>query len=152
MKDSSGRTVTDQNQLMIDTRSLNKWLSETEFKTRVLVMHHPIDWLADWAKSELEKVISSNFQITLCGHIHANSATFSSRGVGGCIACVAPPLFTKKADVLGYSVIRLDSDTGAIEVAYRQWSQSRTFVIGTSLAGNDLGKITFSRQLTSVAH
>ena len=152
LKDPSGRAVSDQNQLMVDTRSLNKWLSETEFKARVLVMHHPLEWLAGWAKSELEKVISSNFQLTLCGHIHENSATFSCRGAGGCVTCVAPPLFTKKADLLGYSVISLDADNGAVEVAYRQWSQNRTFVTGTSLAGNDLGKIVFSKQSASSIH
>jgi len=82
---------------MIDTRSLHKWLAETDFKTRILVMHHPLDWLIEWAKLELEKIISNSFQLVFSGHIHENSTTFSSRGIGKSVHCVAPPLYYDKA-------------------------------------------------------
>lgn len=145
LSDSSGNRITDQNKLMIDTRSLHQWVIENDFKTRILVMHHPLDWLTEWAKSELEKIISSSFQLVFSGHIHENSATFSTRGIGKSVHCVAPPLFTKKSEHLGYSFVSIDSLSGKIEVNYRQWSPtSRNFVTGTSFAGNDLGKIVFN--------
>ncbi|WP_347987733.1 metallophosphoesterase [Methylomonas sp. AM2-LC] len=144
LSDSENKYISDQNKLMIDTRSLHKWLSETEFKTRILVMHHPLDWLVEWAKSELEKIISSSFQLVFSGHIHENSATFSNRGFGNSFHCVAPPLFTKKSELLGYSFINFDASNGTIEVVYRQWSsKNQKFVLGTSLAGDDSGKIVF---------
>jgi predicted MPP superfamily phosphohydrolase len=139
--------ISDQNKLMIDTRSLHKWLMETEndFKTRILVMHHPLDWLTEWAKLELEKIISSNFQLVFSGHIHENSATFSTRGAGKSVHCIAPPLFTKKSENLGYSFVSIDTSNGQIEVDYRQWSPtSRIFVKGTGFAGDDSGKIVFN--------
>ena len=70
LSDLVGNPISDQNKLMIDTRSLHKWLTETDFKTRILVMHHPLDWLIEWAKLELEKIISSSFQLVFSGHIH----------------------------------------------------------------------------------
>ena len=144
--------ISDQNKLMIDTRSLHKWLMETEndFKTRILVMHHPLDWLTEWAKLELEKIISSDFQLVFSGHIHENSATFSTRGMGKAVHCVAPPLFTKKSENLGYSFVSIDTSNGQIEVDYRQWSPtSRIFVKGTSFAGDDSGKIVFNLNQTN---
>jgi len=137
--------ISDQNKLMIDTRSLHKWLMENDFKARILVMHHPLDWLTEWAKLELEKIISSSFQLVFSGHIHENSATFSTRGMGKSIHCVAPPLFISKAENLGYAFVTIDTSNGKIEVNYRQWSPSaRIFVTGTCLAGNDLGQIVFN--------
>lgn len=139
--------ISDQNNLMIDTRSLHKWLMESnnKFKTRILVMHHPLDWLTEWAKLELEKIISSNFQLVFSGHIHENSATFSTRGMGKSVHCVAPPLFTKKSENLGYSFVSIDTFSGQIEVNYQQWSPtSQKFVRGTSFAGDDSGKIIFN--------
>lgn len=137
--------ISDQNKLMIDTRSLHKWLMENnELKTRILVMHHPLDWLTEWAKLELEKIISDSFQLVFSGHIHENSATFSMRGMGKSVHCVAPPLFTKKSENLGYAFVSVDTLSGQIEIEYRHWSPSRVFVAGTSFAGNDSGKIIFN--------
>lgn len=148
LSDLSGNYISDQNKLMIDTRSLHKWLADTNFKTRLLVMHHPLDWLVDWAKLELEKIISNNFQLVFSGHIHENSATFSKRGSGKFVHCVAPPLFTKKSENLGYSIVSIDTSNGEIEVCYRQWSQSsQSFVIGSSFAGDDSGKLLFNESV-----
>jgi predicted MPP superfamily phosphohydrolase len=140
--DENGKPISDQNQLMIDTRSLHKWLTENSSKFRILVMHHPLDWLAQWAKSELQKIIQNSFKLVFSGHVHENAVIFSSRGVGGSLSIVAPPLFTRKSDLLGYSFVKVDVD-GMSEVIYRQWSPTQKFVPGTSLAGNETGKMHF---------
>jgi predicted MPP superfamily phosphohydrolase len=147
IEDNNGKPISDQNQLMIDTRSLHQWLTKTDSTTRILVMHHPLEWLAGWAKSELEKIIANSFQLIFSGHIHENSATFSSRGAGTSVHCSAPQLFTKKTDLLGYSFVSIDTSDKTVEVSYRQWSSpTQKFVMGTSLAGNDSGKIIFSHR------
>lgn len=145
LSDLAGNPIYDKNKLMIDTRSLHKWISETNYKFRILVMHHPSDWLVEWAKSELDKIISNNFQVVFSGHIHENSTTLYTRGTGKLVHSVAPPLFTKKSELLGYTFLTIDTASDEIEVIYRQWSQTtHNFVAGTSLAGNDSGKILFS--------
>jgi predicted MPP superfamily phosphohydrolase len=145
LPDLEGKSISDQNKLMIDTRALHKWLGKTKSKIRILVMHHPLDWLTEWAKSELEKIISSSFQLIFSGHTHENSATFSTRGIGKSVHCVAPPLFTKKSESLGYSFVSLDTSNGSVEVDYRQWSSgTQKFVKGTGLAGDDSGKLVFA--------
>ena len=46
--------ISDYGHLMVDTRPLHMWLGENKSSFRVLVMHHPVDWLVEWAQVELE--------------------------------------------------------------------------------------------------
>ncbi len=142
LKDSQGKPISDKKRLHIDTRSLYKWL-QNNFTMRILVMHHPLEWLAGWARLELEKIMFNNFQLILSGHKHSDSAVFSSQGFGGVLHCSAPPLFNKKSGDLGYAFVSVDADSGEYEVAYRQWAPKHRFVKGTNLAGNDEGRIMF---------
>ena len=143
LEDLQGKPISDKDRLHIDTRSLYQWLAETSFTTRILVMHHPPEWLAGWARIELEKIIAQNFKLILSGHTHNDSAIFSSRGSEGALHCCAPPLFTRKTGNLGYAFVSVDTDSGESEVIYRQWTPKHKFVAGTSFAGNDEGRITF---------
>ena len=143
LKDAQGAEVSDKGKLMIDTRVMQEWLQQTTSTTRVLVMHHPIDWLSPWARSELEKIIASDFQLVFSGHVHEATATFSSRGHGGVVAVSAPPLFTSKSELLGYSFVTLDTEIGGVEVQYRQWTSGHKFVTGTALSNTDTGAVSF---------
>ncbi|MEN9285744.1 MAG: hypothetical protein RLZZ179_3237 [Verrucomicrobiota bacterium] len=144
VKDSEGRSISDKGRLMIDTRSLNQWLANSKVNGRVLVMHHPLDWLNEWSRAELEKIIADEFLTVFCGHVHEQDVMFSSHGAGGCVQCIAPPLFTRKSNPLGYGFVIVDRDAQTVEVAYRQWTPKRTFVKGTSLANDDSGRVGFS--------
>lgn len=143
LKDSQEKTISDKERLLIDTRSLYKWIAETSSTMRILVMHHPPEWLADWARIELEKIIAKEFQLILSGHTHRDLAVFSSHGFGGALHCFAPPLFTRKSGFLGYAFVIVDTDNRAFEVVYRQWTPKHKFVAGTGLVGNDTGRILF---------
>lgn len=141
--DNTGKPFSDKDSLHIDTRYLHRWLAENNSDIRILVMHHPLEWLTTWAKNEIEHVIAENFTLVLSGHVHESTSVFSSRGTSGFVHCVAPQLFSKKSDLLGYAFISIDSDSKEIEVQYRQWAPTYNFVSGTSLAGNDTGKKVF---------
>lgn len=144
LEDSAGKTMSDKDRLHIDTRSLHKWLAEDISTTRILVMHHPLEWLTDWAKSELDRTIADKFHLVLTGHNHQGRSTYSNRGFGGSVLCAAPQLFSKKSDLLGYAFVSVEVGSGDINVTYRQWTPTHKFVAGTSLAGNDSGEISFS--------
>ena len=147
LKDAAGKQMSDRNLLLIDTRSLYRWMAETSATTRVLVMHHPIDWLAEWARIEIENAIADKFHLVLSGHAHRGSAIWSSQGIGGSVFCGAPTLFSRKADLLGYAFVTIDSDSRAVEVSYRQWTPTYKFVLGTSSLNNDTGVKLFQPAL-----
>ena len=145
LKTPEGAPISDRNRLMVDTRSLYKWLGSTTSSKRVLIMHHPLDWLADWSKTELERVIATDFQLVFSGHLHEANAQFSTRGTHGAVHVVAPPLFTRKGSLLGYGFVSLDIEREQVEIDYRQWSPAYKFVAGSSLAGEDSGTVVFPR-------
>ncbi len=147
--DANGKPILDKNQLMVDTRSLHAWLAANSSKLRVLVMHHPTRWFAPWAESELERVIHNSFHVVFCGHTHENTAVFSTQAGGGSLRIIAPPLFTRKSALLGYSLVTIDVHSQTSQVSYRQWSPSQKFVPGTGLAGNETGKISFGAPTTA---
>ncbi len=139
----SGQPINDKEKLCIDSRSLHRWDQQTDFKRRLLVMHHPLEWLSDWAQTELEKLIAERYDVVFSGHVHQGDAVFHNRGVGRSVFCRAPALFTRKTDQLGYAFVTLDTETSDVEVNYRQWTGSK-FVLGVNLAGDDSGKVLFS--------
>ena len=143
LPDSRGAEISDKRKLMIDTRVMQQWLQETASTTRILVMHHPTEWLASWANSELDIIIATDFHLVFSGHIHKGTATSSSRGDDGVVAVSAPPLFTSKSDLLGYSYVTLDTETRGVEVQYRQWTPSQKFVTGTAFSNSDTGMVRF---------
>ena len=142
--DSLGAAISDKDKLMIDTRAMQQWLQETTSTIRILVMHHPIEWLNSWAEFELDRIIENRFHLVFSGHLHQATARFSSRGDNGVVAVSAPPLFTHKADLLGYSFVTLDTETRGVEVQYRQWTPGHKFVTGTGLSNTDNGVVKFS--------
>ena len=143
LPDPQGAAISDKSRLMIDTRVMQQWLQQTSSTIRILVMHHPSDWLTPWATSELDTIIANDFSLVFFGHVHEAIARFSSRGENGVVAVSAPPLFTHKGDLLGYSFVTLDTETRGVEVQYRQWTPGHKFVTGTALSNTDDGVVNF---------
>lgn len=136
--------IDDKGKLCIDTRTLYKWVQENEAKTKILVMHHPIDWLSDWSQLEMSKIIKSEFCLCLSGHIHDQSYFHSINKERGFVNCSAPPLLTNKKDNLGYSFITVSLD-GVKDIYYRQWTRNNSFVTGVNFSDSDDGKVTISQ-------
>lgn len=149
-KDDPKRT--DYKRLHINTREIHKWVAKSKHKYRILVTHHPFDWLQTQAKDEVAALTQENFDLVVSGHIHRGSAGTLAQPAGGFVDCSAPPLFTRKdAPNLGYTFITIDLNDYSTEVSYRQWSNhARRFVSGTAIAGNDEGKLNFDKAGTSV--
>lgn len=141
MVDPGGHAMNDEGLLRIETRRLNRWLQETSFRYRILVMHHPVDHLTGWAKTELDRIIRRSFDLVLQGHIHRSDACYLNTGTSQATICTAPPLFTRKAEILGYTLISVDTIKRSVELCYRQTSGSLNFVTGSFFTGTDDGRV-----------
>lgn len=142
----NGNPLDDKNRLAIDSRNLQKWLSENTANTRILIMHHPIDWLTGWAQKELKIILKKNFCLLLSGHNHNQTVHHSITKNSSLICCSAPPLLTNKNGDLGYSIIRVSSDDGVQEIKYRQWTKNHIFVSGVNFSDSDDGVVNFGFQ------
>lgn len=143
---SSGgfKNIDDKGYLGIDTRHLHKWISDNKSSVKILVMHHPIDWLIDWAQEELKSILKNHFNLCLHGHIHTQDHYHKLIRDSFLIECSAPALFTEKRDNLGYGIFSF-SESGPIDLLYRQWSKNNNFLTGVNFSNTDDGKVIFNR-------
>ncbi|WP_184545051.1 metallophosphoesterase family protein [Mucilaginibacter sp. FT3.2] len=147
---SSGgfNNINDRGRLLIDTRSLQKWLQKDSSSTKILMMHHPLDWLANWSQIELEKILKNSFSLCLSGHVHDQSHFHLLSNDHRLTMCSAPPLLTNKKDHLGYSIINVDQ-SGILEINYRQWTKNYSFVTGVNFSNTDDGKVIIQEKKIS---
>ncbi len=135
------RILEDKTRLAIDTRSLHFWNRNCDARCKILLMHHPINWLVDWAERELRNLLRNNFALCISGHSHDQSTLLSyAKGVS-LVECSAPPLFTNKSGELGYAIISLDTNVGVTDITYRQWTKHQSFVSGGNFSNTDDGKV-----------
>ena len=143
---SSGayNNISDKGRLSIDTRSLQRWILSCDAATKILIMHHSVDWLTEWAQIELKKKLSNTFSLCLSGHKHDQEVFHSFNNGCELIECSAPPLLTNKNGNLGYSIITV-SNKGVLEIQYRQWIKSNKFVTGVNFSNTDDGKVVINK-------
>ena len=58
-------THPDKGRLAINTRDLHTWNQNCKNVLKILVIHHPLDWLIPWAKRELETILDKDFALCL---------------------------------------------------------------------------------------
>ena len=143
LDDTHGRKIFDKGLLHVETRGLYHWLNDCKSPFKILLMHHPFDWLSSWAQAELSRLALSDFSIVLCGHTHKGTVDYHATMGGRTVLITSPALFTSKAGPVGYSVITLSHAESTVDVEYRQWIPSGKFVRGTALAGNDAGVVKY---------
>lgn len=132
--------IKDSKYLCVDTRSLSKWISDNQESKKILLMHHPLEELSDWAREELISLINTNFNLVVTGHTHSQFASTPLGAEVSSIHCQLPHLFHDKSeDAMGYAIIDFRSNV-PYQIEYREWNNRRhRFVPGTSFVDDDLG-------------
>ena len=140
-----GKTIIDEGRLAIATRELQKWNLSCKATTKILVMHHPIEWLIDWAQVEIKNILNKDFALCLSGHNHDQDWLHSINNDSTLVKCSAPPLLTNKDGDLGYSMIKIGPKDRVIDIIYRQWTKRRSFVSGVNFSNTDDGVIRLNK-------
>ncbi|MGX9354008.1 metallophosphoesterase [Roseobacteraceae bacterium S113] len=123
----------DRGKLRVEPHVLSKYvegLPETGFK--ILLLHHPLDWLEETTRDAITSIATENFNLVLFGHVHTADLTSLVRNENGATFIQSPPL---RADwskgTNGYAIVRCNTASGASEITYRSYSKSRrVFVLG----------------------
>lgn len=113
----------DERKLNVDTRNLSDWVQKNT-KKKILMMHHPLSYLTEWADDELTKLLRTEFDLLLTGHAHRQNILCNQVKGETYVWCQAPQLYTDKTDKLGYCIIELEDDH-VEKVTYREWFESR---------------------------
>jgi UDP-2,3-diacylglucosamine pyrophosphatase LpxH len=137
--------IDDSGKLKIETSELNKWIHENEGRTKILVMHHPVEHLSVFAQGEIKAMLRScSINILISGHVHDQeiNSNYASDEFKY-IKCASPQLFSNKKDLNGYALLRFKKQD-LTKVEYRQWSsRQRKFMSGQEFSGTDNGVILF---------
>ena len=132
----------DERRLNIDTRRLNDWI-QNNGKRKILMMHHPLSFLTEWAENELTKLLRTDVDLVLTGHVHKQNILCNQVKGESYVWCQSPQLFTDKTDKLGYCIIELEDDQ-INRVIYREWFESRNcFKKGLDFTDGDEGVVEF---------
>lgn len=132
----------DKGRLNIATRALYQWV-HVNSKKKILILHHPFEFLTEWAASELRKIVKLHFDLVLTGHTHEQNILCNNNNSDSFIWCMAPQLYTDKADKLGYCIIELQ-DNDVDKIMYREWFSNRnSFRKGIDFTEDEDGIIRF---------
>lgn len=142
--------INDFGKLKIETSELNKWIQENDGRTKILVMHHPIEHLSEFAQNEIKSMLRNNsINILISGHNHdqeINNNYITDQY--NCIKCSSPQLFSNKKDLNGYAILNFENNEIS-SIEYRQWSpRQRKFMSGQEFSGTDSGIKLFDRKKT----
>ncbi|MBQ2882336.1 MAG: metallophosphoesterase [Alphaproteobacteria bacterium] len=113
----------DERKLNVETRNINDWV-QNNTKKKILMMHHPLPYLVEWADDELTKLLRTKFDLLLTGHTHRQNILCNQIKGETYVWCQAPQLYTDKTDKLGYCIIEIDNDY-VERIIYREWFESR---------------------------
>lgn len=117
--------VDDHGRLAIYTRGLVAWCQNKTTTANILLLHHPLDHLNDWSRTELQAIIEKNFCLCLSGHNHL-PAVYHNRIPQNSLMCSAPPLFSSKLDTLAYSIVLIENNEPSL-IKYREYSNGTFF-------------------------
>ena len=123
----------DERHLAIDTRFVFDWVLQNRTRRKILLMHHPINYLSEDFEHELLEIVRKDFDLVITGHTHYQMLYM----LGQTVMTTNPKLFTTKTETLGYSIICID-DLGVDKIIYRQWAKERRkFTYGLNFAHDD---------------
>ena len=119
---------TDKGRILLCQSQITDSLSFLEdCNVKIAVAHHSYNWLSDIEAVSVEKLITMEYDMYLCGHTHSGSAEYCIKPEGRTFKLVSPGIlsanvFEKQKDYQnGFSVIDYDLNAGIMETCiYKQ--------------------------------
>lgn len=134
----------DSRTLRVQLSELRSWALANEKRRKILVMHHPIQELTEYAQHEIEAMINGGqLDFIVSGHTH-DVDEHPRRAEAGARFITLPPLFESKKSTNGYMVMSVGDKQEKLLLRYREWSKhNNKFLVGAQLTGNDNGIIEY---------
>lgn len=139
----------DKGNLNAYTRGLYDWTEHNQ-KKKILIMHHPFEFFTEDTATELKKIVKTRIDLVLTGHTHDQDILCNKKKDDSFIWCMAPQLYTKKGDRLGYSIISIN-DKDIDKIYYREWFPKRNdFRAGLDFTEEENGIVEFPPRETYI--
>ena len=134
----------DRNSLLIGERNIDHavdCLKDTDI--RLAVMHHPLDWLADFDEFAVSSRLSAQFDVVFCGHTHRGLPQTRTTAQGTAILSQAGSIYANRRWFNGYQSVQLNAADGECTFIVRTFMDTprREFDEAVNVAPG--GKISF---------
>jgi len=118
---SSGKGDVERGKMIIGQSQVENALNHiNDAHIKVCLVHHPLDWLLEYDKFDVEKALSK-FDIVLNGHVHALDSKSIVAHNGATLINTCGRFFPSKDFYNGYSIISIEPNTFNVTVYLRQY-------------------------------
>ncbi|MBE4906948.1 metallophosphoesterase [Bacillus luteolus] len=127
-----------------------------EADVKIGIIHHPLDFFAPFETRVIESMMTTDYDILLCGHVHEGSTWTKSIFLGTTYVSVSPSNWTTNSRTSdryianGYSIIDYDIDNSRIQTLYRRYSHPKESFVANTDIGDDTGKTVFNMPSSEV--
>lgn len=122
---STGIGEKERHKLLLGERVVDLALSHLQnLDYRIAVLHHPLDWLAEWDKRAVEIRLIGEFNLILSGHTHHALPQFIQNTFGCSIHCQSGALYESRDYFNGYAIIEVNTEIDRIVVHSRTYFDS----------------------------
>jgi len=118
-------------------------------QVKIALVHHNFDWLAEFEREIIEPLITREYQLMFCGHVHQGDSSVSSKIQGDLFISVASGSLStnirtdSRKFANGYNVVDYSIHTKEIVSAARRYSHSKGKYDPNTDLGDDFGKYKF---------
>jgi len=134
----------DRRQLLLGDRQVKNALDAiSDADVRLVVVHHPTDWLASFDEDLARGLLEQRMTIVFSGHEHTADPVSQMSTRGQAVYSRAGCLYETHEYRNAYNIVDIDPATGQVEVTIRAWEQQRrAFDAAVGVAAN--GRVTFA--------
>jgi predicted MPP superfamily phosphohydrolase len=94
-------------------------------RQRILVTHHPLDWLAEFSETDVYEPISKKFDLHLFGHMHDPRPLASFSSTGNHLRYQSGALYTGRSRYNGYAIIQCAPEEKHSAITLRSYFDAR---------------------------
>ena len=126
-----GRKVDERGYLAIGEPQVHDALHQMKSSDiRIAVLHHPFDWLVDFDRARIERLLTQEFHFILCGHLHEPQIFVQDGMSGNCVIIPGGASYDRRVASSprynnAYNFVHLDFKTQQNTVYLRRWSDPR---------------------------
>jgi predicted MPP superfamily phosphohydrolase len=116
---------------------------------KIAVVHHPLDWLADFDQKNVTTFITKDYDLLFCGHVHEGTSWNVTNRYGSLFVSVAPSNWTyairnEGSFYNGYSIIDYNPTIPSITVNHRRYSYLNERFDPDTALGDSAGKLSIT--------
>jgi 3',5'-cyclic AMP phosphodiesterase CpdA len=146
----------DQGQLLLGNHQVEPALRAISGnEIRLVVVHHPLDWLAEFDAREARDEFAKHGVTVLSGHLHSPEAMAQQSSRGEILSLRAGCLYLHPEYPNSYSLIEIDPTVRTVDVWFRRWHSIReVFDADLDVApdGHDKFPLPLSRRARELGH